>query len=170
MIQGLQFRGEADSDLAAIAAVTQEAFRGRPFAAGDEADVIDRLRAKGALSLSMVAMLDQAIVGQITFSPALCDDAPAPWYALGPVSVVPEYQGQGIGSELIRRGLAELQNKDALGCMLTGNPAYYQRFGFRLAPEHCPENEPREYFMIKPFGSDTPTGLLRFHEAFYSAT
>jgi putative acetyltransferase len=62
------------ADVVAIHDLTQRAFAPMPYADGDEQDVIDRLRATGALSLSLVAEQDGVVVGQVTFSPATAPD------------------------------------------------------------------------------------------------
>lgn len=141
-------RQECPADYDAIHDLTRWAFQGRPYAGGDEQDVIDRLRATDALTLSLVAEDQGGLSGQITFSPAINSDGSQPWFALGPVSVTPERQNQGIGGELIRQGLARIKALGALGCILTGNPEYYRRFGFTLAADLVPEAESAEYFML----------------------
>jgi predicted N-acetyltransferase YhbS len=164
----LRIREERYSDFDTIRSITERAFHGMPYAGGDEQDVIDRLRSANALTLSLVAVLDAETVGHIAFSPAEAGDGSCPWFALGPVSVVPEHQSQGIGSALIESGLAQLEDLNALGCILTGNPLYYKQFEFRLAPENAPLNEPAEFFMLKLLSSNTlPQGQFAFHEAFY---
>lgn len=91
------------------------------------------------------------------------------WYGLGPISVKPELQKQGIGSKLILEGLDTLRKLDAQGCVLEGNPEYYHRFGFKDHPNLIYENAPApEYFMILPFHEDIPIGKVEFHKAFYS--
>ncbi len=65
-----EIRAEIEDDIAGIRQLTQLAFRDRPYAGGDEQDVIDRLRVAGALTLSLVAVIDGELVGQVTFSPA----------------------------------------------------------------------------------------------------
>ena len=164
---GLEIRPETTADIDNIHRLTELAFRGRPYAGGDEQDVIDRLRAVAALTLSLVAVDNGVLVGQITFSPALVTDPSQPWYALGPVSVTPERQSEGIGASLIEAGIAEIVQLGALGCILTGNPNYYQRFGFKPAPMHAPTNEPAEYFMLKLLAGPQPKGRFAFHDAFY---
>ncbi|MEM7359920.1 MAG: N-acetyltransferase [Pseudomonadota bacterium] len=163
----LEIRTERAAEVAAIGSLTIRAFKDMPYAGGDEQDVIVRLREVGALSVSLVAVLNDEIVGHIAFSPAEIEDASGPWFALGPVSVLPDYQRSGIGSALINEGLELIAERGALGCILTGNPDYYQRFGFALAPEHVPSGEPPEYFMLKRFAGSQPGGHFVFHPAFY---
>ncbi|MEM7220821.1 MAG: N-acetyltransferase [Pseudomonadota bacterium] len=166
-------RPEQAADQPAIHALTQRAFADMPYADGDEQEVVDRLRRVGALTLSLVAWERSAageqLVGQVTLSPAVCDDGSAPWFALGPISVEPARQSLGIGGQLMRAALDDLRGRGALGCILTGNPAYYERFGFVVSPELAPTNEPGEYFMLHQLGTTKPAGRFRFHRAFYEA-
>lgn len=163
----LEIRKELPADFAAIHQLTAEAFKDMPYAGGDEQDVIVRLRTVGALSLSLVASLGGELVGHIAFSPVQLAGNASAWFALGPVSVLPDFQRQGIGSALINAGLSELRERHALGCILTGNPQYYQRFGFALAPANVPKNEPEDYFMLLNFTNAEPDGQFAFHHAFY---
>lgn len=162
-------RDENPTDVLDIRRITERAFSNMPYASGDEQDVIDRLRTSKALSISLVAIKSNKLLGHIAFSPAMLESKDDGWFALGPVSVCPEHQGHGIGSELIRAGLKRLELAGANGCILTGNPSYYDRFGFELAPEHCPNGEPAEYFMMQQFNSELVVGQFTFHKAFYCA-
>ena len=160
-------RPETPADYFAIRSIVEQAFRNMPYAGGDEQKIIERLRFANALTLSLVAMIDDQMVGHIAFSPAKAGDESGPWFALGPISVLPEYQCKGIGAQLIERGLEDIRKLGPLGCILTGNPFYYSRFGFEVTPQNAPENEPAEYFMVKRFESVQPTGRFGFHRAFY---
>ncbi|NLH48983.1 MAG: N-acetyltransferase [Myxococcales bacterium] len=60
----------------------------------------------GALTISLVAEEEGKVVGHVAFSPVTIADGSESWYALGPVSVLPELQNRGIGSALIRQGLS----------------------------------------------------------------
>jgi len=163
-------RDERSDDHVAIARVIEAAFRGKPYAAGDEAELVGALRDAGALAVSLVAELDGAIVGQVALSPATPADRSAGWYALGPVSVRPDLQRAGIGSKLVEAGLRRIVERGAQGCILTGDPAYYTRFGFALAPANVPAGEPAEFFMVKRLGARTlPVGPIAFHPAFHAA-
>ncbi len=138
-----------------------------PYAGGDEQDIVDRLRSVDALTVSLVAVVDDELVGHVAFSPAKSADATGPWFTLGPVSVLPGHQRSGIGSALIRAGLARIEAAGAAGCILTGNPDYYRRFGFELSPANAPQQDYAEFFMIRSFTLARPKGALRFHRAFY---
>lgn len=98
--------------MAAIAAVIREAFATPPFSRQTEHFVVHALRAAGALSLSLVAEVKGQVVGQVAFSPVTLSDGTPQWYGLEPVSVLPAYQGQGIGSALMREGLAHLRSTE----------------------------------------------------------
>ena len=79
----IEFRPEQPGDEAAIYQVIADAFRGHPYAAGDEQDLVDRLRELGQLALSVVAMDGDRLVGQISFSPATLSDGSKPRFGLG---------------------------------------------------------------------------------------
>ena len=162
----LTISAEWPSDRQAIYEVTRLAFMDRDYADGDEPDVVNRLRSAGALALSLVACIRKRIVGQVSFSPASQSDDSAPWYALRPISVHRDYQSQGIGCEPIPHGLGRLRALDDRSCILVGNPAYYQRFGFALAPEHTPLKESSDYFQLTLFASGQPKGVFTFRQAF----
>lgn len=163
-------REEQPEDRPAIYALTEEAFRGKPYAGGDEQDVVDRLRAQDALTISLVATDNDVVVGHIAYSPATVGDDERDhhgWYALGPVSVAPARQAEGIGGELIRAGESRLLSMAAAGCILTGDPNYYRRFGFEVMPNLSPSNEPGEYFQVKLLAGSLPDQSFAFHPAFY---
>lgn len=163
-------RAEQPGDVAAIAAVTAEAFAGMPFSDGSEPAIIYRLRDAGALAVSLVAENDGAVVGHIAFSPVTFSNGEADWYALGPLSVLPEHQGQSVGAQLIRDGLEAIRNLDAGGCVLLGEPAYYRRFGFLDDTGMTSPGLPPEYLMALPLRGQVPSGILSFHNAFGVAT
>ncbi len=163
-------RSEKSTDIEAIEQVTIEAFEGKWYSDQTEHLVINRLREAGVMSLSLVAELDGRVVGHVAFSAVTIDGEDKGWYGLGPVSVLPEIQKQGIGSKLIREGLSQIKEKGAKGCVLEGDPAYYQRFGFKNNPALIYEGAPdQKYFMALPFHNDAPGGKVEFHKAFYGA-
>lgn len=168
MTSELEIRPERASETKAIRHVIDSAFLGMPYADGDEAELVEKLRSQNALSLSLVAECEGHIVGHVAFSPAQAA-SPSGWYALGPVAVLPAHQGRGIGSALIRTGLRALLELEASGCILTGNPAYYTRFGFAVSRESAPPGEPSEFFMVKLLRGKLPAGPIRFHGAFGGA-
>lgn len=161
-------RPETPQDHEAITEVTLAAFTGKFSDHPTEHLIILGLRNAGDLSLSLVAELDARIVGHVAFSPVRVNGEEIGWYALGPISVLPEVQKQGIGSHLIREGLARIRVVGAKGCVLEGSPLYYHRFGFKSYPDFIYEGAPGpQYFMAIPFSDETPKGRVEFHPAFY---
>ncbi len=144
-----QIRTEQSADILAIYRINKEAFGGEA-----EADLVDRLRATGSLILSLVAIEDRELVGHIAFSPVRIDSTAGTKDAigLGPLGVLPAYQNRGIGSELVRAGLAELKKAGYGVVVVLGHPDYYPRFGFVLAEDHeirWEHDAPSEAFMVK---------------------
>lgn len=166
MIPEVLIRSETDADATAIAEVTAAAFETLEVSNQTEQFIIEALRAAGALALSLVAEKDGRVVGHIAFSPVILSDGTPDWYGLGPVSVSPAYQRQGIGAALIREGLSRLQGMQARGCCLVGHPEYYRRFGFQNARELGLDGVPPEFFFVLSFDGHTPQGAVAFHEAF----
>ncbi|HQN30373.1 MAG TPA: N-acetyltransferase, partial [Methanothrix soehngenii] len=128
--------------------------------------IIEALRAAGALTVSLVAELDGRVVGHIAFSPVAISDGTQNWYGLGPVSVLPEFQRQGVGKALIREGLSQLRDMGAGGCCLVGHPEYYVKFGFQKLPGLLLDGVPPEVFFALSFDGHNPRGSVAFHEAF----
>jgi putative acetyltransferase len=162
----IKIRSELPSDVTEIEAVTVAAFLNAPHANHTEQFIVNALRQAGMLSLSLVAEDNGEIVGHVAISPISISDGSSGWYILGPISVVPDRQGLGIGSQLVKHALAELCKLEAAGCVLVGNPNYYGRFGFRPEPAIVLPNVPPEYFQAISFGTEIPTGIVTCHEAF----
>ncbi|MCL5269891.1 MAG: N-acetyltransferase [bacterium] len=159
-------RNETDADVSAITEVTVAAFNTLEISNHTEQFVITALRAAKALTISLVAEMDGRVVGHIAFSPLTISDGTRHWYGLGPVSVLPEYQRQGIGQALIWEGLSRLKGMNAQGCCLVGHPVYYRKFGFINMPGLVHEGVPREVFFALSFDGHAPRGTVIFHDAF----
>jgi putative acetyltransferase len=163
-------RPETQNDIEAIEQVTVAAFAGKTYSDRTEHLIINRLRDAQALVLSLVAEINGRVVGHVAFSKVTVNGEDKGWYGLGPISVLPEFQRQGIGSQLIKEGLSLIRAMGAQGCVVEGSPAYYNRFGFshhsRLQYQHAPAPE---YFMALPFYEEIPEGYVEFHDAFYSS-
>jgi putative acetyltransferase len=169
MNQKIIIRDETPADVAAITDLTVAAFATLEISQHTEQFVIEALRAAGVLSLSLVAELDGQVVGHIAFSPVTMQDGTAGWFGLGPVSVLPEFQRQGIGGALIREGIAQLQALGAKGCCLVGHPDYYRQFGFANPQGLAHEGVPPEVFFVRSFDGRVPQGAVNFHEAFMAS-
>lgn len=169
-------RDEAPADLDAVRAVVTRAFE-QPA----EASLVDALRKAGKATISLVAERDGRIVGHILFSPvtlaeaphALFAPAPAPFASgLAPLAVAPEEQKTGIGSALVRAGLARCRAAGHAFVVVLGSPAYYGRFGFVDAERHRLHSEyhvPPGVFQvleIAPGALTGKSGLVRYAAEF----
>lgn len=163
-------RSETPEDIIAITEVTIAAFSDHPISKHTEQFIINALRRANALTISLVAEIDGKIVGHIAFSPIKISDGSADWYGLGPVSVLPEMQRQGIGTALILKGISMLKEIGGQGCALVGYPDYYKRFGFRNNPDLIHEGIPQEFFLVLPFYENIAKGKVEFHEGFLATS
>lgn len=159
-------RTEAQADTAAIESLTVEAFREAAHSSHTEHLIVDALRKANRLSVSLVAEIEEGIVGHVAVSPVSISDGSDGWFGLGPISVLPEHQGKGIGSRLMEKSLLELENLGASGCVVLGDPGYYSRFGFRAEPELVLPGVPPKYFQALYFGPERAKGEVSYHEAF----
>ncbi len=162
----LTIRPEQSSDCSAIAALTLAAFANAPHSSHTEHLIVRELRSAGALSVSLVAEASGAIIGHVALSPVSISSGERNWYGLGPISVAPEQQGQGLGSQLMRAALDALRALGADGCVLLGDPDFYSRFGFRPLAGLILPDVPPEYFQALPLGLQTPQGTVSYHPAF----
>jgi len=162
-------RNETESDIQAIFNITQKSFETAPISGHTEQFIVNALRTANVLTISLVAEIDDKIVGHVAISPVDISDGSQNWYGLGPISVLPEYQKQGIGKALMHEGLARLQTLGAKGCILVGDPDYYERFGFRSLLELTHEGVPQKNVLTLPFGENKAKGVVSFHTSF-SAT
>lgn len=166
MNPNLLIRSETHADIDAIRDVTVAAFKTLEISGHTEQFVIAALRAAESLTVSLVAELDGRVVGHIAFSPVTISDRTGNWYGLGPVSVSPEYQRQGVGKALMDEGLSRMKGLNARGVCLVGHPDYYRKFGFENAPGLVLEGVPQEFFFALSFDGNIPRGTVTFHEAF----
>jgi putative acetyltransferase len=157
----IMIRAERPADIAGIRKVVEEAFP-KPL----EAWLVDQLRADGNSVISLVALDEGKVVGHVQFS-----DMTAPFRALGlgPVSVVPDRQRSGIGSQMIRAGLKQAAEAGWEGVFVLGDPKYYQRLGFspdRARGFESPYSGP--HFMLLTFNDDRPlaVGKVNYARAF----
>lgn len=162
----MNIRNEQPTDIQAITNVTIAAFVNHPISNQTEHFIVNALRKADVLTISLVAEIDNQIVGHIAFSPVTISDGTNNWYGLGPISVLPSHQKRGIGSALINQGLALLKEIGGNGCALVGDPNYYPRFGFKNCTQLFHEGVPPEVFFILPFTDSIPSGEVIFHEGF----
>jgi putative acetyltransferase len=157
----------ADHD--AIREVNRQAFGGE-----DEARLVDLLRGDGVVPVELVAVEAGDVVGHILFSHLSVETSGGPIAAvsLAPMSVRPEWQSRGIGSSLVREGLAMCRARGSKAVMVVGHPAYYPRFGFsaRLAAQlSSPYSDAGDAWMaveLEPGALEGISGVVKYAEAF----
>ncbi len=168
----IQVREERASDAPAIRRAIESAFKGRA-----EADVVDKLRARGGFALSLVAAHRGSVVGHVLLTAVqLVGQGPAPRGAgLAPLAVRPAFQRRGVGAALVRAALDRAREAGYGFVVLLGNPTYYQRFGFQSASVFglaCEFNAPEEAFMaveLAPGALAGVSGTVRYRPEFTDA-
>lgn len=123
-------REATPADYAAIRAVLRHAFFG-----GDEANLVEQLRADGDVLVELVAANEIAIQGHILYSPLAIEreDGTLAATALAPVAVLPPFQKQGLGAALIRAGNARCADLGLSAIIVLGHKDYYPKLGFSAA-------------------------------------
>lgn len=164
-----QLRPEQPGDASAIAEVLEAAF-GAPA----EASLVASLRAAGALTLSLVALDGERIVGHVALSPVAVNGITAGqrWLGLAPLAVLPEWQRRGIGADLVQAALAIAGARQAALVFVLGRPSYYDRLGFEAATPlgwRCIYEVPEPAFRVHRLADghrSPPPGTVTYHPAF----
>jgi putative acetyltransferase len=162
----MKIRPEQHGEERVIHQLTQTAFAPMPYSSGTEGPIIDALRKDGDLSLSLVAVEGDEIVGHIAFSPVAIEGVQDGWFGLGPISVAPKLQRRGIGKALIAAGLDVLRRRGARGCALVGDPAYYSQVGFVSNGVLRYDDIDPKYVQFLVFQGAEPRGSLTFAPGF----
>jgi putative acetyltransferase len=120
-------RQESLDDIAAIEQVNRLAFGGE-----EEARLVALLRDGGYARLSLVAEVENQVVGHILFSELsiATDRGVIPALSLAPLAVIPSRQRSGIGTALVAQGLRICRDAGHKIVIVLGHPEYYPRFGF----------------------------------------
>jgi putative acetyltransferase len=167
----ITIRPETAEDYAAIREVNLLAF-------GQEIEprLVEALRESPDFipGLSLVAVEGSQVVGHILFSPVVIEtkDGSVPALTLAPLAVRPEFQNQGIGSQLVRRGIERCRTLGHRIVVVVGHPTYYPRFGFspaRARGLEAPFPVPDEAFMVlelAPGALDGVAGVVRYSPPF----
>ena len=116
--------------------------------------------------LSFTALCDGGVVGHVTASNATVSTYPV--VAVGPIGVLPDHQGVGIGSALMNALLTAADAAEVPLAVLLGAPQYYGRFGFRPAEALgviSPEPEWGDGFQARPLNAHTESVVGRFQYA-----
>lgn len=159
-------------DVKAVRYVNQQAFGQK-----EEAEIVDKLRNRNVVTLSLVAIQGNQIVGHILFSPVIIESEHSNFeaIALAPMAVLPPYQRKGIGSQLVRASLKECQCLSHEIVVVLGHPNYYPRFGFIPAKSKgitCEFEVPDEAWMILELREGALAGrrgIVKFQPEFYEA-
>ena len=130
---GISIRAESQDDHESIRKVHIAAFKDHPLSQHNEQLIVDALRADGALTISLVAETEGAVVGHVAFSPVRVNSQPSAWYALGPVGVIPPLQRQGIGSSLVVRFLSDWANYEQKGAWCLASRSTMGALAFGIA-------------------------------------
>jgi putative acetyltransferase len=163
-------REEAPTDVGAIRTLHAAAFM-----TDAEARLVGALREHGRLSLSLVAVEDEVVVGHIAFSPITItrpDASVLSGIGLGPMAVTRSRQACGIGSRLVRTGLERLRVAGHPLCVVLGHPEYYPRFGFERASQfgiRWERKTPDEHFFVLEFTRGAlkgASGVVRYSPEF----
>lgn len=163
-------RAEQAADQEALHHLNLEAFGGNA-----EASIVDALRDSCDRLLSLVAVENDELIGHILFSPVTIETSVGKQRGMGlaPMAVLPAFQGQGIGTQLVERGLEQLRRDGIPFVIVLGHPGYYPRFGFVPASRQgirCQwEGVPDEAFMVLLLDDSLDgrlAGTARYREEF----
>ena len=165
-------RQEKLEDIDAIYLVNKQAFGGKK-----EPELVNNLRKRNVVTVSLVAEQDGRIVGHILFSPVAVESEHTSFGAitLAPIAVLPEYQRKGIGSQLIKAGLEECRNLGHEIVTVVGHAEYYPRFGFVPAGSKgidCEFEVPDEAWILLELKEGVlmgRTGTVKFQQEFRDA-
>ena len=169
----ITIRLETPGDVASIRYVNEQAFGQK-----EEAEIVEKLRDRAALTFSLVAFQGNEVVGHIAFSPAVVASQSSNFVAiaLAPMAVLPAHQRQGIGGQLVRAGLEECRNSGYEIVVVLGHPTYYPRFGFVPANQkgiNCEFEVPEEAFMVLELHEGALAGrggVVKFRPEFSETT
>lgn len=161
-------RPAVESDAAVIRRINEDAFGG-----AEEADLVEALRVDGDVLVELVACHGPAVIGHILFSRLAIEGGEAesvPAAALAPMAISPAHQNSGIGSTLVREGLAACRDRGIGAVVVLGHPKYYPRFGFSAAnAAHLRAPFSGEAFMsleLVPGALDIDAASVRYAAAF----
>ena len=164
----MRIRAEKEDDPDGVYAVNVSAFE-----TSAEAELVDALRAQAQPIVSLVAEEGGEVVGHIMFSPVSLPGHPnLKMMGLGPMAVSREHQRKGIGSALVRAGLAQCEQLGIAAAVVLGHPEYYPRFGFAASSKFGIDSEydvPEGVFMaieLQPNALSGITGRVKYHAAF----
>lgn len=145
--------------------LTKRAFAPMPFGDEDDAGLTDALRESGDLFLSLIAEENSRIIGHLALSPVAITGTAARWMGLGPISVEPERQRQGIGSTLVQSAMTYCRTNEISGIALIGNPAVYGPMGFQSNHAFTYRDLSNQLVQYLTLSGSDPVGELTFAPA-----
>lgn len=167
----MQIRKEKPRDYKDVYSLVKIAFDNAEHSDGNEHDLVNDLRKSDAFipELSLVAEADGRIVGHIMFTKANVDEETV--IALAPLSVLPEYQRQGVGTALIKEGHRIAAKLGYPYSIVLGSERYYPRTGYQPAKKfgiRAPFDVTDENFMAYKLKDDVPPlyGTLKYAKEF----
>ena len=163
----MRIRAEVPRDYLSVHQITAA-----PFGVETEAKLIGVLRAQASPVVSLVAEDNGTLAGHILFSPVSLPGSEALAMGLAPMAVTPLRQRRGIGSALVRAGLARCQELGAVAVVVVGHPEFYPKFGFSPAERFglkCEYDVPAGAFMAIELHAGAlrgASGTVKYHAAF----
>jgi predicted N-acetyltransferase YhbS len=172
----LKIRPETKNDYKEVFNVVENAFKGTDFADNTEQFLVERLRKSYAFipELSMVAEINGKIVGHILLTKLKIKNQTNEFasLALAPISVLPEFQGKGIGGKLILESHKKAKELGHKSIVLLGHENYYPRFGYERADKYgieLPFDVPKENCMVIELvenGLNGVNGMVKYPKEF----
>jgi len=114
----------------------------------------------------MLVEMEGVIIGYGAVSPVVIVDGTALWYGLEPIVIDPAWQRRDLGARLITALLQKLRHSGAAGCVVLGEPACYERFGFKANKNLVLTGVSPHYFLALRFSGSALAGEVHYHQAF----
>jgi len=166
----MDIRTETENDWSAIYALNVLAFD-----TDAEANLVNSLRKCAMPYISLVAIVEEEVVGHIMFTPVeLTDFSSVFIMGLAPMAVKENFRGVGVGSKLVNSGIEACEKLGVGAIVVLGHADYYPKFGFNPASGFnlsCEYDVPDEVFMaleLMPGYLSSKSGVVKYHEAFAS--
>lgn len=173
----INIREELEKDYEVVERLTEEAFKSAEHSDGTEHLLVNRLRKSDGFikELSLVAEDNRKVIAHLMLTKAKINngDMSVETLALAPVSVIPEYQGKGIGSKLINVALESARRLGYKSVIVLGHDKYYPKFGFVPASKYgikAPFDVPDEAFMVKELNDGSligVSGIVEYAKEFF---
>lgn len=173
----MTIREEEKEDFESIEKVIKEAFSDEEFSDKKEHELVKRLRESEVFipELSLVYVDGKNIIGHILLTKITIknEDQSFEALALAPLSVLPNYQNKGIGSQLMERAIEKAKELNYKAIVVLGHEHYYPKFGFLKASKwniKAPFEVPDEVFMALELEKESLKGIhgvVEYSPAFF---